>query len=286
MLLGVLSDTNIGDCKFSNNSNYMGHGAAIYYSPNDVRSTFQYMLTISSCSFSYNTMKSLIYFENTVLNFATVNLINSTFYSNRGISIYAINSRIYLIGKVLFQDNFAENGVGISINNYSYIIFDQNSKVNFIHNFADGGGGAVFLTNHSICLFDHNCKVTFNNNNATNGIIYSSTKSNVTFNAISEVIFSNNLVKLHGAAIYSADNSHNTFKGNTKVILANNNMLVIHRYGGTVYSHQHSSISFEGNSSIVFSYNSADYGGAIFSETHCYIYFKMDSSVLLSDNMA
>ena len=292
MLLGVLGDTNIEDCKFSNNSNYMGHGTAIHYSPNDARSAFQYMLMISSCSFSYNTMKSLIYFENTKLNFARTYLINSTFYSNQGISIYAINSHIYLLGKVLFQYNFAEHGAGININNYSYIIFDKNSRVAFIQNFADGRGGAIFLTNHSICLFDHNSKVTFKNNSATNGIIYSSAKSNVTFNAISKVIFSNNLVKEHGAAIYSTNNSHVTAKGNTKVILANNSVIgagnpsIPNQHGGTVYSLQHSSISFEGNSSIVFSCNSADYGGAIFSETYSNVYFKMDSTVLLNNNVA
>ena len=67
MLFGVLGDVNICDCKFINNNNYMGHGAAIQYcSSNDTRNPFQYVFTINNCNFSYNTMQSLIHFENNI----------------------------------------------------------------------------------------------------------------------------------------------------------------------------------------------------------------------------
>ena len=249
VLLGVLGDVNICNCNFRSNIAYMGHGAAIQYnSSKDTKNPFWYLFTISSCNFSNNTMASLIYFENARLNFDKIMLINSTFYRNHGISFYGINIRIYLIGRVLFQNNLAENGTGIYIKNYSYVIFDKNSKVRFIQNSAVGRGGAVFLTDHSICLFDHNCNVTFNNNFASIGIIYSSARSNVIFKATSEITFSSNLVRLYGAAIYSADNSHVTFKGNTKVVFTNNSVMPAgdnNCCGGIIYSHQYSNISFE-----------------------------------------
>ena len=160
MLSGVLGDVNICDSKFISNNDYVGHGLAICYSSNEVRNSFRYVFTISSCSFSYNTMKSLIYFEKSASNFGKVILINSTFYKNQGISLYATNSHVYLMGKVLFQNNSAENGTGIYIKNYSHVIFDKQSNVIYTQNSAHGRGGAIILTNHSICLFDHNSNVT------------------------------------------------------------------------------------------------------------------------------
>ena len=290
VLLGVLGDVNICDCKFTNNNDYMSHGAAIEFSSNDTRNSFQYVLTISRCNFSDNTMNSLIYFENARLNLVEAILINSTFYRNRGISLYLMNSHIYLIGRILFQNNLAEDGAGIYTKDYSNVTFDKNSKVDFINNSAHDRGGAIILINHSICLFDHNSKVTFNNNYATSGIIYSRTSSKVTFRATSEITFSSNLVRLHGAAIYSADNSHVTFKENTKVILTNNRVISAgsDRYyrGGILYSYRYSSIHFEGNCTAVFSNNAADYGGGIHIESHSNIFFQENSTTVFSNNIA
>ena len=291
MLLGVLGDVNICDCKFINNNDYMSHGAAIQFSSNDTRNSFQYVLTISRCNFSYNTMNSLIYFENARLNFVKAILINFTFYRNLGISLYAINSRIHLIGKSFFQNNSAENGTAIYIKDYSNVIFDKNSKVNFIQNSAHDRGGAILLTNHSICSFDHNSYITFHNNYATSGIIYSSASSNVTFKATSEITFSSNLVRLHGAAIYSADNSHVMFKENTKVILTNNRVISAggsnrYNHGGIIYSLQYSNISFEGNSTTVFSNNTAEVGGGIFIDSYSNLSFQENSNTVFSNNTA
>ena len=288
-LRGVLGDVTICDCKFTNNNDYMGHGAAIQFSSNDTRNSFQYVLTISRCNFSYNAMNSLIYFENARLNFVEAILINSTFYRNQGISLYAINSRIHLIGKSCFQNNSAENGAGIFIKDYSHVIFYKTS-ITFIKNSAHSRGGAILLTNHSICSFDHNSNVTFNNNYATRGIIYSSASSIVTFKGTSEITFSSNLVRLFGAAIYSADNSYVMFKENTKVILTNNRVISAgsNRYyhGGIIYSLQYSNISFEGNSTTVFSDNFADNGGGIYIYNSCNIFFQENSNTVFGNNAA
>ena len=289
VLLGLLGDVNICDCKFTNNNDYKGHGAAIQFLSNDTRNSFLYVLTISRCNFSYNTMNSLIYFENARLNFVKAILINFTFYRNHGISLYAINSHIYLIGKSFFQNNLAENGAGIYIKDYSYVIFDKTS-ITFIKNSAHGIGGAILLTNHSICLFDHNSNITFHNNYATSGIIYASASSNVTFKATSEITFSSNLVRSYGAAICSADNSNVTFKENTKVILTNNRVISAEGYdryhGGIIFSLQYSNISFEGNSTTVFSNNTAECGGGIYIYNSCNIFFQENSRTVFSNNAA
>ena len=209
--------------------------------------------------------------------------------------MYAINSRIYEIGKILFKNNSAENGAGIYFKN-SNIIFDKNSKITFIQNIANDRGEAVFSANHSICLFDHNSNVIFSNNYATSGIIYSSTSSNVTFKAISEVTFSSNIVNLHGAVIYSADNSHVTFKEDTKVMFTNNSAIYANSaddygyggetddtadHGGVVFITDSSNISFQGNSNTVFSNNAAadngDGGG---------IYIEFNSNIFLNQACA
>ena len=285
MLLEMSGNVNVCDCKFINNSNYIGHGAALQYSSNDKRisNSFRYVLTINGCNFSYNTMNSLIYFEN-ALNFVEAIIINSTFYRNLGICLHAINSRIYLIGKSLFQNNFAENGAGIYIKDYSYIIFDKNSKVTFIKNSAYGRGGVVFLTNHSICLFHYNSNVTFNSNYATSGIIYSSANSNVTFKTTSEITFSSNWVGLYGGGMYVHNSSNIFFQENSHTVFSNN---IASGGGGGMYIELYSNVSFQKNSHTVFSNNIAGGGGGgMYIELYSNVSFQKNSYTVFSNNIA
>ena len=288
VLSGVLQDVNINNCKFINNSEYKGHGAAIQYSSNNTRTSFIHVVTVSGCNFSYNKMKSVIYLANTAFTYDIIIFINSIFYTNQGISLYAIRQNIFLNGIVSFQNNFAESGTGIYIKDYSSIIFDKNSNVTFIQNSANYSGGAIFLTNHSACLFDYNSFVTFNDNNATRGIIYSDASSNVTFKANSAVAFYNNLVKMQGAAIYSTDNSYVLFKENAKVTFVKNNVTLndVGYFGGTIYSNYNSYIYFQGNSTTIFSMNHARIGGAIYAEDYSYVSFKENSTTMFKNNTA
>ena len=288
VLSGVLGDVNIDNCKFINNSDYKGHGAAIQYLSNNTSNFLQHVFTISNCNFSYNKMKSVIYLANTAFTYNEIIIINSIFYKNQGISLYVMRNNIYLNGKVLFQKNFAESGTAIYIKDYSSIIFDNNSNVTFIQNSANDNGGAVFLTNQSACLFDYNSLVTFQNNNATRGIIYSEASSNVTFTANCEVIFNNNLVKMQGVAIYSAYNSYVIFKGNAKVTFANNSITLndLSSFGGIIYSNDNSYVYFEGYSTTMFCDNHARTGAAIYSEDYCNISFKENSTAMFKNNTA
>ena len=77
-----------------------------------------------------------------------------------------VKQKVHLSGKVLFQNNDAEDGTGIYITNHSTLVFGENSDVTFIHNSADNAGGAILSRNQSEILFDQNSKVNFNSNSA------------------------------------------------------------------------------------------------------------------------
>ena len=285
VLSDMSGDVNINNCKFVNNCHYRGHGAAIHYSSstNNTINYSQFVLTIKNCNFSYNKMKSLVYLENKCNK---IILIDSTFYDNRGISVYAINHKIYLNGKILFENNTAEDGAGIYISDHSTVAFVNNSEVTFIQNSAKYKGGAVFLRNHSSIVFDQNSVVAFINNGAINGTVYSDAWSNVTFKVTCHVTFSGNSATDYGAAIYS-QNSLVTFTGNSNVIFSSNHASIDdYMYGGTIYSINFSNISFEGSSTTLFSNNIASNGGAIYSSYYSSISFEGNSNTAFSNNYA
>ena len=320
VLSEVSKDVNINNCNFVNNSHYRGHGAAIYYSSSNTKKFSQFVFIIDNCNFTNNKyIKGLVYIENRVLKYHKIFINNSIFSSNQGISVYVINHKICIIGKVLFQSNVAEDGAGIHISDHSTVMFGENSNVTFGQNTANNRGGAVFLTNNSACIFYHNTVVTFYYNKATKGgAIYSEAQSNVTFNASCKVTFNNNSATQYGAAIYSLDYSHVIFAGSTRAIFYSNNVHSkgYHSFGGIIYSYNHcvitfednaftvfrnnigrkggglhsnhrSHISFEGNSTTVFSSNTADYnGGAIFSYGNCNISFEGNSTTEFCNNAA
>ena len=179
----VTGDVNINHCQFVYNSHYRGHGAAVHYSSSNVTNHPQPLLTISNCNFTNNKgVKSLVYIKNRISEHAdNVMLYYSKFCHNQGISIYVINLKLSLSGKLLFQNNTAKSGTGICITDHSTVILGRNSNVEFIKNSADHEGGAIFLSSRSTVLFDKNSKIRFNYNKATRGTIYSKASSNVTF---------------------------------------------------------------------------------------------------------
>ena len=288
ILSEVKGDVNINHCQFVYNSHYKGHGAAVHYSSSNVTNHLQLTFTISNCNFTSNKGECLVYIKNRISEHAVnVRLYNSKFCHNQGTSIYVVNQKLSLSGKLLFQNNTAKSGTGFYITNHSTVIFSRNSNVVFIQNSANHKGGAVFLCNHSTVLFDQNSNIQFNNNKAINGTIYSKVNSNVTFKANCEVTFSNNSATQYGAAIYSFDNSHVTFTGNSEVAFNNNlvyNNIDKHDCGGIIYSEMHGHISMENNSSVTFSNNTAYYGGAIYSTHNSHISFQGSSLTIFTTN--
>ena len=276
----------INHCKFINNTEYRGHGAAVHYSSNTATNS-QLTLVISNCNFSYNEgAMSLVYINGNAAEDTNISLCNSFFHNNIGISVYLSSNILHIHGVVLFENNAAENGAGIYINKFSKVMFDDSSNVKFTNNFVNHSGAAVFLNDHSSVLFDQNSVVAFNDNNATNGIIYSVNNSNVTFKGTSEVTFSSNSATQYGAAIYSSDNSHVTFTRNSNVMFNNNAAGQSINLGGTVYCEYNSSLIFEDNSAVAFHDNTGYNGGAILSQYNSVIIFEDTSTVMFNNNKA
>ena len=279
---------NINHCKFINNTEYTGHGAAVHYSSNTATNSSQITFVLSNCKFFtdnagiYISTESLVYINAQTENI-NISLRNSSFYSSYGVSVYLSNGTLHINGEVLFENNW---DVGIYIDNFSNILFEKNSNVKFIDNYAYRGT-AISLKDYSSVLFDHNSVVTFNHNYAISGIIYSVNNSNVTFKGTSEVTFSSNSASQYGAAIYSSDNSLVTFTGNSNVTFYNNVASRFkNRNGGTIYSKDYSSISFKEDSTVAFHNNTGYNGGAILSHFKSIISFEDNCTVTFNNNTA
>ena len=294
VLSEVTGDVNINHCQFVYNSHYSGHGAAVHYSSSNVTNHLHLLLTISNCNFTNNKgAQSLVYIENKISEHAdNVMLDSSKFCHNQGTSIYVINQKLSLSGKLLFQNDTAISGAGMYITDHSTVIFGRNSNVAIIQNSADHNGGAIFLNNHSTLLFDETSKMKFNYNKAINGTIHSKASCIIIFTGTCKVTFSSNSATQYGAAIYSVDDSHVTFTGNSEVTFNNNfvhintNLYSYAQYGGIVYSENYGHISFEENSYAIFVNNDAECGGAIYSHGNGNISFEDNSSTVFGNNTA
>ena len=274
---------NFNNCKFVGPIYYRYQGAAILHeSDGDAFDKF----IISNCNFSSIKAESVIYFtyrlhgHNTYLN-------NSSFHNNEGFSIYLTNHHILRVnGDVLFENNVAQEGAGICINDHSTVIFGENSKVMFINNSVKYNGAAIYMYDNSSIIFDNNSIVTFNDNVAGNGTIYSEISSSVIFRAACEVTFRNNLAAQYGSAIYSYDNSQVIFKGNSRVsfnanAISSDNVHL--QNGGALLSENNGNIVFKQKSITIFSNNS---GSAIFSIENSNVIFKDSSRVTFNNNIA
>ena len=230
-----------------------------------------------------------------------------------------VNQRLYFTGKVLFQNNTAENGAGIYITEHSSVVFGRNSNTTFIQNSAYYKGGAIFLRNHSSIIFDLDSIITLEDNRATNGTIYSEVNSDVIFKGNCQVTFNSNSASLYAAAaIGSVYHSHIIFAENSTVTFIDHNSVTPISSSGIIigcivcsahYSYltiggnstmmfsknnklpillfNYSNISFEGTSTTMFSNNTvSNSGGAIFSSDHSHISFEGNSNTMFINNSA
>ena len=301
VLSDVSGNVNINNCNFVNNTQYTDHGTAIHYYSNNSASNF--VFNIINCKFRYNKQaKSLIYIENR-FKYSNVTLHDASFQDNTGVSIYLMNQKMYLNGKVLFLNNKAGNGTSIYMIDHSAVVFGENSDVTFNYNSAEYAGGAIF-SNHSDILFNQNSKVSFSNNSAyAGGAVFSMNNCSISVKGNSNVVFSNNtadyggamyLIRFsnicfeensttlfnsntaskHGGAIRTYGNSNIGFQGSC---MFNNN--TASNLGGAICTYSNSNVSFEGNVVIQFSHNSAKYGGAVYVKWFSKICFKANSTV-------
>ena len=277
---------NIHNCKFANNSQYNGHGAIINILFSTVKNSLQ-SFKIQACDFSNNKgARSLIYINNKIFEHnINITISSSVFYYNQGVSVYIINQKLYLTGRILFKHNTAEDGAGIHISDHSTVLFGDNSNVTFLQNTADENGGAIFSSNNSIVVFDKNSKVMFTSNRAKFGTVYSKAKSNVTFKANCKVIFYCNSALSNGGAVFST-HSNISFENNAYTKFNNNNAKTRYYSGGAIYA-KYTHVSFEGSSLTKFSNNTGfDYGGAIFASHDSIVSFEDNSTTEFSNNRA
>ena len=278
-----LGDMNINHCRFINNTDYRGHGAALHYSSNDATSS-QITFVIDNCNFAHNEGATSFVYINAQTEDINISLCNSSFHNNHGRSVYLSSNTLHINGEVVFENNVAYDGAGIYINNFSNVIFDKKSNVKFTDNSVNHSGAAIFLNDYSSVIFDQNSVVVFSSNSATQyGIaIYSSNNSHIAFTGNSNVEFNNNAATSFGGTVYSEHHSFLSFEENSTVAFYNNTGY----NGGAILSRYNSIISFEGNSTITFNNNKAhNSGGALFS-TNGTVTSKGNSKIFFNNNKA
>ena len=185
------------------------------------------LFEICNCNFTNNEgAESLVYIKNDMpkLN-NNIILCHSIFYNNQGVSIYVINQKVYLKGKLLIQNNRAKVSTGIYIDDNSTVVFGRNSDLLFTQNSAYHYGGAIY--SNGTLLFTDDSTTAFSKNDADKG-----------------------------GAIYSNYNSTISFEGNSTTVFSNNNGST---YKGGAILNYHSNIFSEGNSTTAFTSNKATY---------------------------
>ena len=283
-LLEVTGDVNIYQSKFMNNNHYRGHGAAIYYTANNIK-YFPLKLIISNCDFARNTdAMSVIYIEEyKKFLHDSIILRNVSFVMNKGTPVYLSNQILYIEGRNDFFRNEAENGSCIYVSNYASVIYSNHSVSKFDHNRAIGSG-AIYLTNHARLSFEGNSKVQFNRNNATQygGSIYSNNNSTILFKGTANVQFISNEAEF-GGSLYS-ERGCNVIFGQKSMVTFDSNRADL---GGAAYVCQESEILIMDNSSLNFQNNLANEdGGALYLHSTFDVVFTNNTSVTFYNNKA
>ena len=284
----ISGDVNINHCKFVNNSHYRGHGAAISYLATYTSNYPPLLFKICNCNFTHNdNAESYVYIENKYSgNKHSITLCDSKFYHNQGATIYMVNYKLYLSGKILFLNNTAKDGAGIYIREHATVIFERNSDVAFVQNSANSRGGAIYISPYGNIFF-YNSFAVFTNNSAElgGGAIYIQYNSIISFKGNSTSKFTYNKAR-YGGAVWCISNSIH-FQDISTTKFTNN----IAEYGGAIciygyFSPDWNYIYFKDNSTTQFTSNNADYGGAIFHFYNNMISFKDNSTTQFANNNA
>ena len=217
---------------------------------------------------------SVIYFNNKAVS--------------KGGAIYSEGDSAIVCGgnsTVTFDSSAAHDGVGGAVysNIGSKMIFKDNSKVKFSHNYAIQGA-TIYSSYNSSLIVDGSTSVAFNNNTAiSGGAININNHCRIVFsgNYMSTVKFNNNKAIQDGGAINLETDSSVTVKGSMTVEFNNNEAVL----GGAIYAYNKTTVIIEENSTINFNVNNAKMGGGIFATTSN-INFTTNCSVTFYGNKA
>ena len=273
-------DVIIDQCEFVNNHYHGGHGAAIYHISNkELCSTINGTLMISNCNFTDNGDAQSIVFIGPSQLYPSIK--NSVFQRNNGSAVYISNNTLTIGGNASFEDNLADCGGGIFVDNHSSIRFYKNSTTLFSKNIANDKGGAIYMSNYSSILLETASWVSFYDNNATlGGAVSSNDNCYITAAENCVINFTGNSAEFGGAmSLYNADviftNSIITFKSNNAKDA-----------GGALYVNEKSDVAIKRNSTATFNENKASLGGAISCMINSNLKFDDNSVVAFNNNVA
>ena len=300
-----------GTCKVTFNSNKARqYGAAIISSENSQitftgNSSVNFTNNVIANNNQHSQFGGTIFIENySLITFMGRSI---TMFSNNiadfGTGIFAIyNSKVKFRNqsRVSFDSNIAVH-CGVLTTTYSSVSFNDNANVTYNANklscpsnscFTPSAGAICSLQGTDVILSGHS-SVTFMNNTAnyrSGAIVFS--KSTLTIQEHSTIIFNNNIAKDSSGGALACYNSNITVKGNSNVTFSGNKATqsggALHLYsmskiiftddstsnfinntaiinGGAILNDQSSEITFKGKSAVYFNYNKACNGGAFYS---------------------
>ena len=177
---GSIHSIYIAGCNFEGNKS-PGNGAALYIDTKNKNDNLEIANTIFDKN---NAGYSVVYLQGFLrsckLYPCPVVMIKTTnFTNNVGSSLYLSSCFVKLSGKLLFENNTAENGAAMYVEQETTVTIDDEASVQFIANTAKLNGGAIYInlvcSHHTIG--DYIIINTFNSGNRQ----YNHNNMNVTF---------------------------------------------------------------------------------------------------------
>ena len=139
---------NITKSNLTNNDGVLGHG--IFISGLDYFSQ-EVSVIIRECNISNNVVNDLYNglanpesYGTIYLSRITALLSDSVFINNTGTAVNLALSSLLMEGDISFANNNAISGGALYLQYYSYLVFHNDSRVQFINNAASTVGGAIF----------------------------------------------------------------------------------------------------------------------------------------------
>ena len=206
------------------------------------------------------------------LHTSHIHIQDASFHYNTAIPIYLSNQKLNIHGKIDFHRNTAESGGGIHIKDFSEVIFQNTTSVNFTFNTVDSSGGAIYLTDHSRVLF------------IDQSTLYQTDDTFVNEKVNKMFLFYQNRASEFGKDIYAYHHSNVMF-GNSVIAMFTDDGQYFDSTTNALYADFYSNITFEGNSEVTFKNNKYSYRGALCIHDRSEVIFRGNTTVKFSDNI-
>ena len=133
-------------CTFTNNTSI--RGAAIYIDDHDLTSNScgnVILISFRNSAFHRNKADdSIIYIDGSSKYQPVIDLIDSSFTNNVGVCMFLPYCTVNLYGQVIFNDNTANNGAALYLNQASQV-YIYGTSIQFVNNSAALYGGAIYV---------------------------------------------------------------------------------------------------------------------------------------------